>query len=55
MWFIEVIEHALSDTKYRHSLIIRAIEDCIIILKLCLEIALIGSLVILLRRWLGFE
>jgi len=55
MFLLEAIDEALDNTAYRRKLIIRAIEDAIIILRLCITIAAVCSAPILFFRLIGLE
>ena len=58
MWFIEfldAIDRALEDRVTRRKLIIRAIEDAIVLVRRCLWTAAVCGLCTLVFRWLGVE
>jgi hypothetical protein len=50
---LEVIDQALNDKAYRRRMTIRAIEDCIILLRLGLWLAVICYGGLLLMRFVG--
>ena len=55
MDLLEAIDRALDDTAYRRKLLIRAIEDFLIIFRLCMVIAGFCGGAILILRLLKIE
>ena len=55
MYLLEAIDRALDDKVYRRKLVIRAVEDCIILFRLCLIIAGFCGAAVLILRLLGME
>ena len=52
---LEAIDKALDNTAYRRKLLVRAIEDFLILFRLGLEIAAICAVALLILRFIGME